>query len=309
MWRHIQSFFVAIRALTPPWRKATSYLPEDPVERRLFISADRVKISRSAIPVVKAQNNYEFVARNCSSAVKDLLVQIALTHRAKRDAIAVRAAIAQIVEFVDCADDAIYKSNESPVTDTNFIYVANLAWLFRGAMLAGEWGRAAHLAASSRLSVVIDGTGGVEPAYSRMLAAVLNEDEESFAASRERYLSDIGNSDFAPVYEAQTYFRHDKLLASILKCDAPAFEKLLVEFEQLFLARASDPKFECEGFLDGGTPEENRQIFDVESTALACLAVHRGMSIQFNSEIIPLYTFAGMPNTSIQSGREKRAVD
>lgn len=273
-------------------KKNTSLvLPKDPLERVLAVSDLEVQMAKDAIVTVRAKGNFEYVARNCEGAVKALLTRVVILHRVKADTAGVRAALGQIPEYLDIADEAIHEANKTAVGDANFIYVSNLKNLFEGAMLAGEWQRGARLANSSRLPVVIDGTGGVSPAYTRMQAAVFGGDGAAFAKSHERYLLDIGNSDFADVYMAQTYYRHDKLLEAISKRDNDSFEKLLADFEKLFLERATDPKYDSEGFLDGNTPESNKRAFDVRATALACFARHVGMPVRYDSQIIPVNSF------------------
>ena len=66
------------------------------------------------------------------------------------------------------------------------------------------------------------------------------------------------------------------------------FNAALPEFEQLFLKRASDKKLDEGNVIDGIGAKYNQLVFDIRATALAHLARHRGMKIEYDSEMIPV---------------------
>jgi hypothetical protein len=267
--------------------------PKDPIERSLWAAEDSIRMLDTLPQEHLSNEKYEYVVRNCGSAIGYIITRIALLQRAKHDTIQARSELTRIIPFLDHIDDAIEKAQVKGLSDSNFVYVSNLDYPFVGTLLAGDWVRAERLARSSFLKVVIDSADhGACPddEIPRMLAAAILDDAKKFSHHRKRYDEGCGLDRFFTVY-----FRYDRLLVPVFERDADAFNRALVEEEQLFLARAKDKRVNHPQTIDAML-ENNDRVFDVWAVAIANLAHHRGMRVTHSSEVIPTDVYLASEN-------------
>src|SRR5262249_17475571 len=147
------------------------------------------------LPTNYAKSDFEYVARNSNSAIRDHLERLALLHRGRNDKAAARAEFDATREFLDHIEDAIAKCNAIGLTDTNFIHVTNLTPAFPACSPANAWQRARRLAQAARLPVMQEeGTegesGGPHDQIAKMLVATILCDRAAFRHQQSRFARD-----------------------------------------------------------------------------------------------------------------------
>jgi hypothetical protein len=269
--------------------------PEERVERLLWMASSAIEICKKAIPGNDAQNNFEYVAWNSDSAIRNHLERMALFHRAKNDKAAARAELGATPAFLDHIEDAIAKCNAIGLTEKNFIHVMNLTHALLACFLANDWQRALRLAQAARLPVMQEEgregeSGGVHDEIAKMLVATVLSDNDSFRHVRSRFARDRSFNRFFGVY-----FNYDHLMELIFEQDSDAFGSALIAHEKSFLKRATD-KDTTHGQTLDACLDRNALVFDVRAVALANLARHQGLTVRHTSEIIPVQDFAALPD-------------
>jgi hypothetical protein len=86
------------------------------------------------------------------------------------------------------------------------------------------------------------------------------------------------------------YYTYPKLIHAILHRDEVELEALLAQCDKLYYELGKDRAGEDLPPIEG--PHDfNPLMIEYRATALAMLALHRGMKVEFNSEVIPVNTF------------------
>ena len=260
---------------------------DDPINFLLWRRDSDIEMSKDALPLNYGKKDYEYVVRNSGSAIESLVIKCALYSRAVKDDTLAVDALRNIKPFVAHIEDAIAQANEIGFTETNFVHVKNLVFPLLALLLSDDTECAERLAKASQLPVMqeegLEGENtNPHDEIAKMLVAVVLDDQKAFLHAQSRYAKDkLGDRFF------EIYFNYDRLIDLILKRDNAAFEKALIEQEDLFLQRAKDKKVDHGQTLDGFL-ENNVRVFDVWATALTYLARQRGMPVVYSSEVIPL---------------------
>jgi len=89
------------RQKVPKSQRWENLTPDQRVERLLWVAANSIEITRKVLPTNYAKSDFEYVARNSSSAIRDHLERLALLHRGRNDKAAARAELDATREFLD----------------------------------------------------------------------------------------------------------------------------------------------------------------------------------------------------------------
>lgn len=268
-------------------KSQTPIYKDDPIGFKLSYADSGIEIIKSTLPVNYAEKNFEYVVRNSSDAIESLIGKHALYVRSKKDWDLGRKALKDITPFLDHIENAIRQANAIGFTDTNFIHVKNLTFPFLALFLTEDWERAVRLAEACYLPVMkeegLEGeNNNPHDEIIKMIIALTLDDQKAFAHAQARYAKDKIIDRYFSVY-----FNYDELMSLIFKRDNAEFNKILARQEALFLQRSTDKKVDHNQVLDGFL-ENNPRVFDVWSVALAKLARHRGVLVDYSSEVIPL---------------------
>lgn len=285
------------------FKKKSQYpsLKDDPVGYYLAIWTDDIASCRRAIPKNYEQESYEYVARNSDSAIRRIIIQHALLLRCRKDTDAATSELTAANEFLDHIENATAKAeakglilppNKEGVHETCFIHLSNLLFAFIVLLLSKDWPRAERFANLLDSSIMQDAsTGNKDSVFGdshfdlivMMFAAVILDNPDEFKALQKRYHHGIIDKD----YFYEKYFNYDQMMASIINKDEAGFNASLPAQEQNYLSRKSDKKLEGANDVFGAY-NHNDFIYDVVATALCNLAIHKGFSVKFSSEVIPV---------------------
>lgn len=280
--------------------KKKPYEPDpktQPVERLLWATAKSLTTTRQSITKNYAADNFKYVAWNSNDALRRILTRYALQLRSKQAPELAILELKSAIEFLDHIEDAIAKAETKGLVlppdkegkhESNYIEVYSLFYAFTSIFLMQEWSRAERLAKISKLPVLResieheeDGDGGPYCHLTKMFAAVVLNDQAEFKHQQKRYQQAKSQS-----YFWGKYFNYDEMMELILAGDSTALNAYLPKIEQSYLDRRKDKKLDTWDFIFGPL-EHNDRVFDVWATGLCNLARHRGMDINYSSEIIP----------------------
>jgi hypothetical protein len=266
--------------------------PVDPIETRLAVASATIERSRVAIQQNYARRNFEYVTRNSDAALRGHLERVALLHRVKKDLTAAKAELATAAPFLDTIEDAIAKCAAQGVSDTNFIHVINFTHAFVLMFVAGDWNRAERLALAAGAAVIIEEggeaeSGGIASQIPRLIIATVLDDRAGFERVAARFRTD---TDRKELRLDRRYFHYHELMRAILERNGEHFGTLLSARDGSFRSREREK--DVGGWLLYGYGDRNAMVFDVWSVALANLARHKGLTVSFDSEIVPTMDFA-----------------
>lgn len=267
---------------------------QDPVGFLLWRADEDLKITRDALPLNYAKQNYDSIARNSDSALREILTKHALQLRALGNPTQAMVELQVAHEFLDHTENAISKASDKGlilppdlegVHEMNFIHSQNLTFAFVATFLLKDWSRAERLAQAMLLPIIQEeGTegesGSVHDVIPKMLATVMRDDiptfthlEKRFQKGKKRYLF------------WEKYFTYSELIALILARDSEGVNHYLLKQEHSYLQRKADKKLE--GWHLYGFQEDNDRMYDVFASALCNVARYRSIDVTYSSAIIP----------------------
>jgi hypothetical protein len=147
-------------------------------------------------------------------------------------------------------------------------------------VLAGDWGRSRAVASLTRDALVRDLEDPVKALMTRLLAALILEDEAGFQRLRERY-------DRAKKSRWWQHFPvYIDMYEAVLKRDSSRYIELAAQADVAFRARARDKQF---GTLrpEYGGQEQNDIVLDFMALGIAAVARSRNIALPPDSDIVP----------------------
>jgi hypothetical protein len=253
----------------------------------------------------RAENKRGLEIDNCLRLSLSCIKMMSIHLRYYHDANAARDALGKALWAARQAADAFehYDSlNEigaSPVHSTEFPNGIAAAWL------SGDWVLAERLGIMALHKDLYTSSGegrhGSTPdLYARIYAALATDNKALFEECRglhddEREMKknwldgeQLVNKNTDDSY-AKYFYIYPALMQSIFEQDSLNFMKLLAVADKLFAQRAKDKSLSDFPSTDG-PPGFNPLMIDYKATALAQLALHRGMAIDFETSALPINT-------------------
>jgi hypothetical protein len=195
--------------------------------------------------------------------------------------------------------DSLNEIGASPVHSTEFPNGIAAAWL------SGDWVLAERLGVMALHKDLYTSSGegrhGSTPdLYARIYAALATDNKALFEECRGWYDDEremkknwldgerLAKKNTDDSY-AKYFYIYPELMQSIFEQDSLNFMKLLAVADKLFAQRAKDKSLSDFPSADG-PPGFNPLMIDYKATALAQLAIHRGMVVHFESAALPVNT-------------------
>lgn len=252
---------------------------------------DDIESVRAAIPANFARGQFDLAAWNANDAVNRYVERLAVLLRSGAEPETLRAEIEAASAFIDHIENAVRQCDADTAAPRRLFHLMNFLWSIVLLMLAADWSRLARIAALSRLPVVHEeglgqATGGVDDTIVRMLQAALADDRAAFLAAQARFASARKVDRYYRVY-----FCYDELMDSVLQRDAAALAAGLARMDKLFHQRAHDARLKQLPPL-GAAGQDNAFVVDVWALGLARLAVQRGLTVDIETEVMPMARLA-----------------
>ena len=257
---------------------------------QLRFAMDEIESVRLVNPTNLTRGKFDLAARNAGHAVERYLERIAVLLRIGAEPNRVAAEVTAAAAYLDQVDEAARRCGEREPGPSNFIHLMVFLWPMVLLMVAGHWERLEAMARTARLPFVHeegheDESGGVDDIITKMLLTLVLDDADAFARAHARFAKARSVDRYY-----KKYFEYGRLMDSVLRRDAEFAQRTLQELDALFRARTTD-KWLVQLPLLAASGDDNDLVVDIWAVALARFARHRGVCIDFSSDVMPLGPF------------------
>ncbi len=185
--------------------------------------------------------------------------------------------------------DLLGEINTTPIHRTDFPHGITAAWLNADWALAEQFAKIT-MRQDLRTSSGEGEHGSIHDLVAYLFATVALGDKKAFEQQREWFniemeFSDGKGDDFWSKY----FFIYPAMMQAILDRDSENFAKLLAQADKLFTQRGKDKTMDDLPSIEG-PPGFNPLMIDYRAVALAQLAMHRGMAVDFETPALPINT-------------------
>jgi hypothetical protein len=252
--------------------------------RRKQIS-DSIAVMPEIIAKVYAKGDFRRIGFNVESAVRLLFQRAMMSARVDGDFQSARRDFALAASFIpefERALDQIRQSGQKPVPPLfyNCLDIQSFELPMFACVLAHDWTSAELLARMTRDPNVLQIEDETNAQVSRLLAAFVLDEQESFTSAKRAY-------DKIKKRAWSKYFLHYfEMYDSVVNRNQARYDELASSADMLYRARAKDRKF---GDLrpEYGGLADNERMLDFIALAIAIVAVKRGMRPGKESDVVP----------------------
>jgi hypothetical protein len=185
--------------------------------------------------------------------------------------------------------DTLGEVGAGPIHRTDFPYGITAAWLNADWALAEQFAKIT-MRQDLRTSSGEGEHGSIHDLVAYLFAAVALDDKKEFEQQHAWFNIEMKFSDMkGATFFSQYFFIYPAMMEAILNRDSQGFAKLLDQADKLFTQRGKDKKMSDLPSIEG-PPGFNPLMIDYRAVALAQLAVHRGMAVDFETPALPINT-------------------
>jgi len=245
----------------------------------------RIKAQLDDLPGILAKlyakKDFARVGHNVDLLARALLLRGMTAYRTEQDAKGALADFQAACDLTKEFDRSLKSIRESPPDSrAGYLDIADFEIAMYACLLGCNLERAKTLAALTADPAVQLKEDRVKASMTRLLAALILDDRDRFAALQAEYRR------LKKDYWWQQFQHYVDAYGSVMDRDQQAFDKLMDHAEEKFLSRAKDRKF---GDLrpEFGGLENNEQVLDFMSLGIAKLAIKRGMLLSKDTATVP----------------------